>query len=517
MGKIFGDRKTVIRGGGTVTYDRPSGAITFLQDQSTYIFDTVVTNNFAASTGRNALLTFPRFTNINAVPVTNVAPTIARPFTPRVTAAGVATGAAAGNTNYAVDPGFKIPYSMQYSLGIQRELPGNYIFEASYVGRQARKLFTLADAAQILDFKDAASGQFLIPALNAIQSQLQAGAAVTPQPWFENQIGAVIGGAANCTPAFLGAGNTSCTQYAVSNLGFEIEIGDTADTIQGLIARGALRPNVGLSSQFATNGYVTNKGSSSYNGLLLSLRKRFSQGFQFDANYTLSHSIDNQSTIANVTTSGGLICDATNLRVCRGNSDFDIRHLFNMNGIWELPIGKGRMLAGDAPGWVNQIIGGWQISGIFTARSGLPFSLATSSWPRTFIFDGANGVPAVISGDANALGASIHDAPDGTIQFFADPVAALAATSYPRHGEAGNRNVLRSTPYWNVDTAVLKNFRLPWSETQKLQIRWEAYNLFNHNVFAPPSSLDIGDTAFGTVTTVQSTARVMQFGIRWDF
>ena len=52
------------------------------------------------------------------------------------------------------------------------------------------------------------------------------------------------------------------------------------------------------------------------------------------------------------------------------------------------------MIAGNAPGWVNTIIGGWEISGIFTARSGLPFSLATASWPRTFIFDGANGVPA---------------------------------------------------------------------------------------------------------------------------
>jgi hypothetical protein len=516
LGKLIGDRKTVIRGGGTVTYDRPGGAITFLQDQSTYLFDTVVTNNFAAASGRTALLTFPRFTSIGAVPVTNVAPTVTRPFTPRVTG-GIGTGAAAQNTNYAVDPNFKIPYSMQYSIGFQRELPGNYIFEASYVGRQARKLFTLADAAQILDFKDPASGQYMIAALNAIQRQLEAGVAVTPQPWFENQIGAVIGGAANCTPAFLGAGNTSCTQYAVSNLGFEIEIGDTADTLQGLAARGALRPNVGLSSQFATNAFVTNKGSSSYNGLLLSLRKRFSQGFQFDANYTWSHSIDNQSTVANVTTSGGLICDATNLRVCRGNSDFDIRHLFNMNGIWELPVGRGRALAGDAPGWVNQIIGGWQITGIFAARSGLPFSLATSSWPRTFIFDGANGVPAVISGDANALRASIHDLPDGTIQFFADREAARAATSYPRHGEAGNRNVLRSQPFWNVDTAVLKNFSLPWSETQKLQIRWEAYNLFNHNVFAPPTTIDIGAAGFGNITTVQSTARVMQFGVRWDF
>ena len=120
-------------------------------------------------------------------------------------------------------------------------------------------------------------------------------------------------------------------------------------------------------------------------------------------------------------TSGGLLCDATNLRVCRGPSDFDIRHLFNVNGIWELPFGRGTIFGGDAPGWLNQIIGGWQVSGIFSARSGLPFSLATASWPRTFIFDGANGVPAVITGNAEALRPSINDRADGTIHFFADP------------------------------------------------------------------------------------------------
>jgi hypothetical protein len=116
------------------------------------------------------------------------------------------------------------------------------------------------------------------------------------------------------------------------------------------------------------NAFVTNKGSSSYDGMLLSLRKRFSKGFQFDVNYTWSHSIDNQSTVANTTTAGGLICDATDLRVCRGNSDFDIRHLLNVNGIWELPFGRGTHDWRDAPGWVNSVIGGWQLSGILTAR-----------------------------------------------------------------------------------------------------------------------------------------------------
>lgn len=525
LGKLFGDRQTVIRGGGTVTYDRPGGGITFLQDQNTYIFDTTITNNFAAANGFLALQNFPRFTSINSVPVQNVAPPVTLPFTPRVTN-GVGTGSQTGNTNYAVDPNFRIPYSIQYTFGFQRELPGNFIFEASYVGRQGRQLFALADAGQIIDFKDPASGQFMIAALNQLQAQVEAhpdgNFIPTPIAWFENQMNpfSIARFGVPCT----GIGFASCTDIVVALNSFEVLIGDTADTIQSLRSQRLVGPNVGLSSQFATNAFVTNKGSSSYDGMLLSLRKKFSRGFQFDVNYTWSHSIDNQSTVANTTTSGGLICDATDLRVCRGDSDFDIRHLLNVNGIWELPIGRGRLIGGGMPGWLNTIIGGWQVSGIVTARSGLPFHLATVSWPKTFIFDGGNGVPVVITGDRNALRPSIHDTPAG-IQFFADPDAALAAVRYPRHGEIGNRNAIRSTPFWNVDSSVSKNFRLPWSETQRLQIRWESYNLFNHNVFAPPSTsnnpaanaLNIGSGNFGILTAVQSTARVMQFGIRWDF
>jgi hypothetical protein len=513
-GKIFGDRKMVIRGGGSVTYDRPGGGITFLQDQSTYIFDNFVTTNFPAVDANAALLNDPRFAGISAVPVQNVAPTVTRPFTPNVVN-GVGVGTANALGNYAVDPNFRIPYSIQYSLGFQRELPGNFILEASYVGRLGRKQFALADAAQVLDFRDPASGQFMLAAMNALQAQLNSGGGVTAQPWFENQVNAARA-ARGLTPCLTRFGAT-CTEVVAANFGDLVSIGDTADTVQALYANGLLQPNVGLSSQFGTNGFVTNKGSSNYNGMLLTLRKRFSQGLQFDVNYTYSHSIDNLSTVANVTVDGGLLCDASNLRVCRADSDFDIRHIVNVNGIWDIPLGRGHAFAGDAPGWLNQIIGGWTLTGIFAARSGVPYSLATSSWPRTFFYSGADGVPAVIDGDINALRPSIHDASDGTIQFFADPNAALAAVRYPHHGEPGNRNALRSPGFWNLDTALLKNFNLPWSEKQRLQIRWEAYNALNHHAFGVPSVTDIGATSFGQLTNDASTSRVMQFGIRWDF
>jgi hypothetical protein len=438
------------------------------------------------------------------------------PFTPNVED-GVGVGTATQQTNYAVDPNFRIPYSFQYSLGIQRDLPGNFLLDVAYVGRQARQLFTLADAAQILDFRDPASGQFMLAAYSNLQAQVQAGGPITAQPWLENQILPAANatyGVTSCSQFGLGA---NCTELTANLLTHLVETGGSADLTQLLYGFGLLNPNVGLSSQFGTNAFVTNKGSSSYNAMLVSLRRRFSQGLQFDVNYTWSHSIDNQSTVANTVTSGGLICDATNLRVCRGNSDFDIRHLFNVNGIWELPVGRGRALGSDMPGWLDAVVGGWQLSGIFAARSGLPFSLASVAWSRTFIFDGANGVPAIIEGDVRALRPSIHDDAGGGIQFFADPEAARAAARFPRHGEAGNRNVLRGPSFWNLDTALLKNFRLPWSETQRLQIRWEAYNALNHHVFDLPATLDIGSTTFGEVTGSASTARVMQFGIRWDF
>lgn len=505
LGKVFGDRKTVIRGGGSVVYDRVAGTLTFIQDQLTYLFDNSKTTAFGASDARAALLNDPRFNGIGTLPIQNVAPAITRPFTPFVDSNGLPTGNATGEFNYALDQQFKSPYSIQYSFGFQRELPGNFLLDISYVGRQGRKLFTQADASQILDFKDPASGQFMLTAFNALQAQIQSGATITAQPWFENQISAALG--APCT-AVVGS---SCTAFLAANLADLIQIGDTSDTIQALFANGLLNPNVGLSGQFSTNAFITNLGSSSYNGMLLSLRKRFSRGLEFDFNYTVSHSLDNQSSIVN-TVSGGLICDLRNLRVCRGSSDFDIRHLINVNGIYELPFGRGHWLGGNAPGWLNTIIGGWQVSGIYTYRSGLPFSTTTGAFPIGFNF---NSPAAFNNGAASSLRERIHDS-GSTIQFFGDPTTALAALRYPQHGEIGNRNVIRSSGFWNLDTALMKTIKMPWSERHELRVIWQSFNAFNHNSFGLPNA-NIASPTFGLITGSASTPRDMQFALRYQF
>ncbi|MBS1794587.1 MAG: TonB-dependent receptor [Acidobacteria bacterium] len=509
LGAIFGDRKMVIRGGASKVYDRVSGALTFIGDQVSYLFDGSNATAFGVTDPRQSLLTDPRFTGIGTLPVQNTAPPISNPNTPFVSN-GVPFGNAQGQTNYAIDQNFKTPFSYQYSFGIQREIPGNFLIDISYVGRKGRKLFTQADAAQIVDFRDNTSGQFLLSALNSVQSQLVAGVPalnVTNQAFLENQMNAAAlanyGG--TCAQVF----GLSCTRIVSRFFGSLVRKGDASDTVQALFANGLLNSNVGLSGQFSTNAYVTNLGKSEYNGLLVSLQKRFSQGYQFDFNYTYSHSLDNNSSVAN-TVFGGLICDLRNPDLCRGPSDFDIRHLINVNGIWELPFGRGKFFGKDMSKFWDAFVGGFQLSGIFTYRSGLPFNPNTGSFPVGFVLDS----PAVLTGNSSALATNLRDV-NGNIQLFADATAALAAFRNPRNGEVGNRNVLRGPSFWNLDLGLQKNFRMPWENT-RLQIRADAFNVFNHNVFGLPDA-NINGTTFGRITTTASAPRELQFAVRFDF
>ena len=511
LSKVFGDRKSVLRGGASIVYDRVGGGITFIQDQVTYLFDGSASTNFGSANPVTSLLNDPRFTSITTLPIANTPPTITRPATPFVVG-GVPDINQAGQTNYTIDSNFKIPYSYQFSLDYQRELPLNLIIDVGYVGRLGKQLFAQADASQVLNFKDPTSGQFFLQAFNNVVNQVRAGGAITPQAWFENQINpfALANYGVPCT----GFGVANCTELVTGFFPDLVNVGDASDTAFALYSNALLNYNTVLSSQFATNAYITNLASSNYHGMLVSLQRRFAHGLKFDFNYTWSHAIDNQSSVTN-TVFGGLICDVNNLRVCRGNSDFDIRHLVNANWIYELPFGHGRLFGQNVNKWVDGAIGGWTFSGIYTYRSGLPFSTNTGSFPVGFVFD-SPGVP--VGGNSNVLSGGIHNVAGSTgdtIQFFADQAAALAAFRNPFGGEIGPRNNLRGPSFWNVDLALSKNFKLPW-EGQRIQIRAEAFNAFNHNAFALPG-VNINGGTFGQITSSATAPREMQFAIRWDF
>jgi hypothetical protein len=293
-------------------------------------------------------------------------------------------------------------------------------------------------------------------------------------------------------------------------LGNLVVKGDLSDTLQALNANGLVANNSGLPGQFSTNAYIGNFGSSSYNGLLVTVKKNLSRNLQFGFNYTFSRSIDNVSSVAN-TVVGGLVCDATNIRICRGPSDFDVTHVFSANGVYDLPFGRGRTFGRNANGFVNELIGGWQVSAIFTAHSGFAFSSNTGSFPVGFVFDS----PAVQTGSNSALATKIHD-DNGVIQLFANLGAATAALQNPFGGEIGTRNNLRGPGFVNFDMAIAKNFLMPWSDRHFIQFRAEAYNGFNHTNFADPTA-NINSSTFGQITKQANDNRVLQFALRYHF
>jgi hypothetical protein len=517
LGALFGVRKTALRGGYSLVYDRPGGAVSFLVDQNSYLFDQTITRNFGSNTNvAGSLLNDARFVAINSLPISSTPVPITNPFTPNVDADGVPIGLATPSSNYLADQNFKIPYSHQWSFGVQRELPGNMILDVSYVGRRGKALFALADAAQVLNFKDTASGQLMFDAFNSLQAQIEAGGAISTQPWIENQLTAAIhtnfGSQFGC-PSFGVANCTSLVNSFFQSLAVD---GGTADLVQQLYFNGLLLPNVGMSAQFARNTYVSNLGESKYHGMLVSLRKRFSRGYQFDVNYTWSHTLDNSSSVFNVSNGNNAgasyVCNLVDLDACWGDSDFDLRHLVNANGIWEFPVGRGRAFGSDMPRWLDTFIGGWNIAGIFTARSGLPATSETNAFPVVFSAES----PAILVGSRSLFTGSIHDEAAG-IQYFSDPNAVLDALRFPRHGETGNRNIFRSEGFWKIDAVVSKRFSMPWSERHFLTFRAEAYNLTNSTFFAPPA-LDISSPGtFGRITATQSASRVVQFALRYDF
>jgi hypothetical protein len=540
---ILGEGKTTIRLGGAILYDRIAGGASFGLDQNTFLFDSNANNNCGIVGDPVASLqTDPRFTAIGALPgagatcLAPAAPLITLPNTPNVSG-GVPTGTFNGGfpAFFQFDSNTKTPYSILLNLGVQRELRGGIIVEVDAVSRLGRRLLAVGDAAQIVNFKDQASGQLLKAAFGQLQleestlnNQIANNQApnIPAIPWFENQINntlaAKLGPGANCatvSAAFFSVAVPNCATLTGFYLSQLVNRGDLSDTIQGLASFanfGFIDSNVGLPAQTGANGYIGNYASSNYNGLLFNVRKRFTNGLEFKFNYTFSHSIDNVSEVTNnyVTYTGsgaGLVCDLTDGRACRASSDFDARHIITGDFIYDLPVGRGRTFLHDSSKFVDAILGGWSWSSIITYRTGYPFSIGTFSFPTDFTLD----APAVISGP---LKSGIHTDSSGNLQYFASQSGALANVSYPFAGNVGNRNAVRGPGFFNVDMGVSKSFQMPWSEKQRLKFRWDSFNTFNHPSFNGPASATLNDTsAFGIINSTASSPRVSQLALRYEF
>jgi hypothetical protein len=249
---------------------------------------------------------------------------------------------------------------------------------------------------------------------------------------------------------------------------------------------------------------LSDSGHSTYHGLQSRIEKRFSHGLYFLASYTWSKSLDNQSNgTDDSAASGQYPQDPANSRLDRGLSSFDRTHRFVASAVWELPFGRGRDGALTSA-MIHDVVGGWQLSGIFSAQSGSPFSVLMPC--------------AMINAEGNNCRPNrLRDGelpPDQRSSSRWFDVAAFAAPSPQAYGNAG-RNILRGPGSTNVDIALSKSFRWETSATRRLQIRSEFFNSLNHtNLGLPIHSMD--SPAVGTITSA-SPGRIIQLGARLEF
>ncbi len=249
--------------------------------------------------------------------------------------------------------------------------------------------------------------------------------------------------------------------------------------------------------------YHSPYGHSSYHGLDVQLDKRFAQGFSFTASYGWG------KAIANVGEQWGPdigMQDIWNFDANRGTAGFNISHRFAGSYLYELPFGKGRRW-GNWGGIANAIAGGWQMNGITSMRTGLPFN-PTLANPAA-----ALGTAAVQQWRPDRIATGTVENPNPERWFDTTAFRRPCDGGVCRLGSAG-ANFLTAGGQVNTDFGLFKVF--PLSERMRLQFRWEAFNLFNTPAFSRPNgNLDSPDA--GKVRGTDSIPRVMQWALRLQF
>jgi hypothetical protein len=509
------DPKTSIRAGAGIYYDHFGQSLISIFDQNgSFGLSSQVSNPAGQTTSENST----RFTDRHTLPFSNgTAPSTQNFPYP----------APEGNfaITWGLDSKMKTPYSEAFDLSVQRELPGGFTIEAAYVGRLGRHLLQSLDLAEPVDFVDPQGGGDYFSAGSQLSAQVDrnggnANATVTAIPYFEHLFPFM---------ANVDFPGESATQAIYRNewAPYRGDLGATtalAD-IDFFCVYGC---PAGYESKFWQNQFsslyaLSTVGMSYYNAAQVTLRHPMSHGLQADISYTYSRSIDFGSDAERATEfSNGVafgnssIINTWNPALNRAVSDFDTTHLITVDWVYQLPFGRGAKFLSSSKGIVNGFIGGWQLSGIMRATSGLPFSVYDPGWATDWQ-QSSNGV---VTGNVKTR---FHFDQNGSPQFFDKPdtinqglsTGGPIRFSYP--GENGQRNNFRGEGIFDLDSGLTKAWRL--GDYGNLKFAWEVYNVTNTDRFDVPGNQQIQLTSgtLGVSNSLLSVPRRMQFSLRYDF
>jgi hypothetical protein len=564
---LFGGAgKSSIRAGFGIVYDRiGEGLLQTFDQNGSFGLNTVIPNAAGSETVQCA----PRVTSMNIIPsVDNCGQAVLAPAPPPPPVPYPSSPALGSEgIQWGLDSSIKTPYSYTLDLAFERALPSGFSLQVAYVGRLSHRLLAQGDLAMPLDPYDKKAGMDYFQAATAlakIYRQEVANGVSDPtntfspgmvsgnvqQYWNDITQPLAPGGAYQIGPnSPYGTCSTANSTTSPTVLAFDLLCAnalneslaiyemDTGGVPDANLANqlyfyhlgNYTGPNVFYSPQYSSLYALRTITNANYNAMEVTLQHKMTHGVQFDFNYTYGKSIDISSDAERVGEYGGLggqIINSWDPSAGRGPSDFDLRHQLNANFIWEVPVGRGKWLAHDDNGFVDALIGGWQLSGLARWTSGFPVTVDNGGqYPTNYQLEGHADQLCPVSTGTYYTGPNNNGVGSTAPNLFSNGIAAANCFGYAFPGETGTRNNLRGPGFFGVDLGLAKRWKMPWSEGQSLQFRWEVFNVTNSVRFDVQSanayeggSLENGNSAnFGNFSGTLTNPRIVQFALRYEF
>ena len=355
------------------------------------------------------------------------------------------------------------PYEQSWNLGVQRQLPGNIVLEAAYVGMKGTHLYY--GGAEEFDHLPEIAGS---------------------------------------SPAQIAALNQQVTNPFFNIISSGALSGPTVRAYQ-------LQLPYPQFTSFAVDSLPV--ANSIYHSLQIRAEKRLSQGIQFLVTYTFSKSIDDASVQGLTSWLGGSnsLQDPNNRSLERSLSQFDATHVLNITYVWDLPIGRGKLVGRNWNPWMNAILGGWKTNAIWQFASGQPLGLGLANGQNLPTYGGQR--PDLLGTLKKASGGDAQF----VTQYFANPQVAVAPAPFALGTAPRTLPNLRGPGINVANLSLFKEFSLGRiREGMRLEVRAEAFNAFNHPQFANPDTT-VNDGSFGQIFNTASAAREVQMAMKLYF
>ncbi|HKG98305.1 MAG TPA: TonB-dependent receptor, partial [Pyrinomonadaceae bacterium] len=443
-------------------------------------------------------------------------------------------------TLFTTEFNLKTPYAEQWNFGIEREIFKDTALSVGYVGNRGVQLTRGLDTNQVRIFENGFLADFLRAQSNcALQGATLAGSGTPLEKCTDARFNPGIPGSQVLTifprlgnpTASLRGGNLQ--NATILNLIKQGQVGELVSNylssrctyfvqnpVQGCSTNFRVGANAALPGQtllgtefflpnnknaFVTD-YIGSSGWSNYHGLQAEIRKRFTNGWYYQVNYTWSKAFTNaeQAQAEFSPYLDNTIGDVQEKK--RLNQD--IHHVLKANGVYELPFGPGKRFF-DRSGLAGKFLGGWQVSGIGQFRTGRPITFTSGRGTLNRSARSGNNTPntTLSISELQSMVGLFFDPKTG-LPLVVDPSLidsqGRANPAFFTHPTAGTIGKLSLTPvdgpgYWNIDAALIKRVR--FKERLGMELRLEAFNVFNHTNFSVPNSLDINDTDFGKINS----------------